>query len=101
MKVTAAYSDKRPSKVRAEEPSCKLGIGVEKLKVTLNVMIQKNARTSILPMTKRYWTGLLSKKLRRLSVKFYTDNLFADDTYMWDHNCAHIYADGYRFYMYS
>ena len=41
-----------------------------------------NVRSAILSLTKRYQTDLLSHKLMRFIVKLYTDNLFADETYV-------------------
>ena len=52
-----------------------------------------NVRSSILPLTKRYPTDILSQKLRILRVKLYTDNIFADYTSVRDNKCAQIYTD--------
>ena len=57
-------------------------------------MTQMNVRLSILTLTKRYPTDLLSQKLGRLSVKFYTDTLFSDDTSVQGNKCAQLYTDG-------
>ena len=77
-------------KVSAEELSCKWGIGVEKAKTNLYVMTQMNVRSVILPLDKRYRTYILNHKLRMLSIKFYTETLFADDTFVQGNKRAHI-----------
>ena len=66
---------------------------MEKEKATLDVTTQKNIRSAILPLTKRYWTDLLSQKLSILSVKFYTDTPFGYNTYVQSNKCAQLYAD--------
>ena len=80
MKVMAAYSDNLHGKVSAKKMSRKWGIGLEKAKSILDFMTQMNFRSAILSLTKRYQTDLLSRKLMRLIVNSYTDNLFSDET---------------------
>ena len=48
-------------------------------------MTQTNVWLTILSLTKRYRTDLLSHKLRRLCIKFYTDTIFSDDTSIQGH----------------
>ena len=93
----AAYSYKRHSEISAEELSRKWGIDLEKVKANLNFMMHIDIMSSILSLTNKYWTDLLSQNLMRLIVKFYTDNLFSDDNYVRGNKCAQIYAnrDGY------
>ena len=74
--------------------SSKWGIGLENFKVALDITTQMNVRLSSLNLNKRYQTDLLSQKLRILSVKFYNDTLFADDTSVQGNKCAQIYTDG-------
>ena len=57
-------------------------------------MTQMYVMSFILRLTKRYWTSTLSQKFKSLSVKLFTDTLFADDTSVRGNKCAHIYADG-------
>ena len=57
-------------------------------------MTQMYVMSFILRLTKRYWTSTLSQKFKSLSVKLFTDTLFADDTSVQGNKCAHIYADG-------
>ena len=80
MKEMAAYSDKRHDEDSDEELSCKWVIGMENAKANLNVTMQINVGSEILPLTKRYRTDLLSQKLRRLSVRLYIENLYYDAT---------------------
>ena len=54
---------------------------------------QINVRSYILPLTNIYRTDILSHKLRRLSVKLYTDTIFADDISVRGNKCDHLYAD--------
>ena len=52
-----------------------------------------NVRSAILPLRKRYRTSLLFPKLSRLSVKFYTDTLFVDNTSVQGNKFVQLYAD--------
>ena len=52
-----------------------------------------NVRSDIFKLTKRYWTDILSQKIRRLSINFYNDTQFADDTSMFDNKCSQIYTE--------
>ena len=54
----------------------------------LDVTTQMTVRLDILPITKRYRTDLLSQKLRKSSVKFYTDIIFAHGASVQGNNCA-------------
>ena len=55
------YSDKIHSEVGSEELSFKLGIGLEKEKVTLDVTTQINVRLVILTLTNIYRIDTLSQ----------------------------------------
>ena len=93
MKVMVAYSYKRNSEVSSEELCCKLGIDLEKSKLTLDVTTQMNVRFCIFPLNKRYKTYQLSQKLRRSSIKSYTDTLSFGDTSVQGNKFSQIYAD--------
>ena len=56
--------------------SLKWGIGLEKARKTLKNTTQMNIRSALLPLTRRYRTDLLSQRLRRLNIRFYTDTMF-------------------------
>ena len=66
-------------------------------KAVLDVTTKINFRSAILPLTNIYQTDILSQKLIRLRIKFYTDTLFAYDTFVRGNTCAQLNADGYRF----
>ena len=93
MKVMAYYSHNYNSEVSAEELSYKWGIGLEKVKATLGDNTHIYARSAIMPLDNRYQTDLLSRKIRRLGVKFFTDILFYDDTSVQVDKVSQIYAD--------
>ena len=76
----ADHSNELHNGVSAEELSHKWSISLENTKATLDAMMQMNVRLAIFPLTKIYWTGLLSQKVRRLSVNFYAYTLLYDDT---------------------
>ena len=60
----------------------------------MGVLTNIDVRSAIFPLTKRYRTDILSQKLIMFIIKFYTDNIFSDDTSVRGNKCAHIYADG-------
>ena len=63
----------------------------------MGVLTNIDVSSAIFPLTKRYRTDILSQKLIMFIIKFYTDNIFSDDTSVRGNKCAQIYADRYRF----
>ena len=70
------------------------GLACKRKKSKFGFKTQMNVRSSILSLTKRYRTEILSHKLSRLSVKFYTDTLFDAYNSLRGNKCSQIYSDG-------
>ena len=85
--------------VKTELRSCLINGGLEcKGKGDFfNVTTHINVRLTILPLTKRCGTDILSQKMRRLSVQFYIDTLFNNGTSVQGNKCDHLYSDGDEF----
>ena len=66
--------------------------------MTLDVATQMNVRLDILPPTNIYQTDILSQKLSKFIVTFYTDTIFSDDTSVQGNNCT---LKGAYLYMYT
>ena len=56
----------------------------------MGVLTNIDVRSAIFPLTKRYRTDILSQKLIMFIIKFYTDNIFSDDTSVRGNKCAQI-----------
>jgi len=76
--IAQIRTSERHHGVDASLLSLKWGIGLEKAKNTIDNTTQINIRSAILPLTRRYRTDLLSQRLRRLNIRFYTDSIFKD-----------------------
>ena len=48
----------------------------------------------LIPLKRIYRTDLISKRLRRLSCTFYTDELFSKQKYIIGNTCAQIFTYG-------
>ena len=66
---------------------------MEKAKEMLKVTTQDHICSSLLPLTSRYHTYLILKRLRRISCTFYTDTLFAKKKSIIGNTCAQIFTD--------
>ena len=71
----------------------KWGIGLEKEEETLSKTTKDYISSSLLPLTRRYCTALISKLLRSLSYTLYTDMLFANQKFIIGDTCAKILTD--------
>jgi len=90
-------TSKRHHGVDANLLSLKWGIGLEKARNTIKHTTQMNIRSALLPLTRRYRTDLLSQRLKRLSIRLYTDNIFSKvGTSLRGNTCAQIFTDGNR-----
>ena len=66
-----------------------------KVKNTIKNTIQYNIRSVILPLTQRYRTDLLSRKLRHLNTRFNTHTMIVKvSTSLRGNACAQIFTDG-------
>ena len=90
-------TSKRHHGVDANLLSLKWGIGLEKGRNTIKHTTQMNIRSALLPLTRQYRTDLLSQRLKRLSIRLYTDNIFSKvGTSLRGNTCAQIFTDGNR-----
>ena len=90
----ANYKDKRQHGISADLLAIKWRIGLDKAKRTLQSTTQDNVRSSLKPLTRRYRTGLLLQRLRRLNCRFYTDTLFAKDKSIVGNAYTQIFTNG-------
>ena len=75
--IQSAISNKRHHGTDPNLLFRKWGISLKKTKDTILKTMQLNIRSALLPLTRRYRTGLLSHHLIRLSARFYTDTAFS------------------------
>ena len=73
------YTYKQHYGISAHILARKWGIRLEKAKRSLPSPTQDNVRSDLNPLTRRYITGFLLRRLCQLDFRFYTDTLFAKE----------------------
>ncbi len=93
-RISATITDTRHHQITPELIAKKWGIGVDKARQTLKATTQHAIRSAALPLKRRYKTDIMSRKLRRLSSKFYTDTFFSKGASINGNTCAQLFTDG-------
>ena len=91
--VFATHTDKIHHGIRADILAIKLGIGLDKVKHTVQSTTQDNVRSDLKALTRRYRTDFLSQRLRQLNFRFYIDTLVAKDKAIVGNTCAQIFTN--------
>ena len=89
----ATYTDKRHHWISADTLERKWGIGLDKAKNNLRYITQYNVRSSLKPLTRRYSTDLLLRRIHRLNCGFHMDKQFLKDKSVVGNTCAQIFKD--------
>ena len=89
----ATYKYKQHHEIGADLLAQEWGIGLDKVKLTLQSTTKDNMRLETKTLTWRYRIDLLLQRLHRLNFGFYTDTLFAKDKSIVGHECAQIFTD--------
>ena len=75
----STYIDKRHHGISADIWEIQWGVELYKSKRNLESPTQDNVRSDLNPLTRRYITGFLLRRLCQLDFRFYTDTLFAKE----------------------
>jgi hypothetical protein len=76
---------------------CRWAIGLNQAKQTIKVTTQRDARSAILPLSRRYRMDRMYHHKKLTGPKFYTDTLFGRCKSVSNNTCAQIFANEHQF----
>ena len=92
--VYAAFTDNLHHGINADLLASNWGIGLYKSNHTLQPTTQDILISDQKPLTWRYRTDFLLRRICQPNCRFYTDTLFEKDRSIVSHTCTQIFTDG-------
>ena len=101
LKISLAHTNRKHHEVTKDMLVMKWEIYNSKAKTTLEATTNMLVRHDILPLSRIYWTYLLSLRLRHLKMQCFTDTLFVGVKSLIGNTCAQLFTDSKYIYIHK